>query len=187
MSSSSAGIPILPPVATFTPATESEMLDVLWKYGDERFARRIVRSILETRDEKPLLTTLQLANLISAAVPRKFHTKRHPATKSFQAIRIFINEELADLEKCLEVAVERLNPGGRLVVISFHSLEDRIVKRYFKKRSSPPVLPRGLPVMDSTLAMPFKLIGKAIKPDAGEVTENVRSRSSVMRILERTA
>ena len=168
-------------------ATESEMLDVLWEYGDERFARRIVRSILETRDEKPLVTTLQLANLISAAVPRKFHSKRHPATKSFQAIRIFINEELADLEKCLEVAVDRLNPGGRLVVISFHSLEDRMVKRYFKKRSSPPVLPRGLPVMDSDVAMPFKTIGKAIKPDAGEVTENVRSRSSVMRILERCA
>ena len=125
-------------------ATEAEMLDVLWKYGDERFARRIVRSILETRDEKPLETTLQLANLISAAVPRKFHGKKHPATKSFQAIRIFINEELADLEKCLEIAVEHLNPSGRLVVISFHSLEDRIVKRYFKKRSSPPVLPRGL-------------------------------------------
>ena len=168
-------------------ATESEMLEVFWKYGDERFARRIVRSILETRDEKPLETTLQLANLISAAVPRKFHGKKHPATKSFQAIRIFINEELADLEKCLEVAVERLNPGGRLVVISFHSLEDRMVKRYFKKCSSPPVLPRGLPVMDSTLDMPFKLVGKAIKPGVDEVEENVRSRSSVMRILEREA
>ena len=166
-------------------ATEAEMLDVLWKYGDERFARRIVRSILETREAKPLETTLQLANLISAAVPRKFHSKRHPATKSFQAIRIFINQELADLERCLDVAVERLNPGGRLVVISFHSLEDRIVKRFFKKQSTPPTLPRGLPIMDTHLEMPFKVIGKAMKPDADEVMENVRSRSSVMRILER--
>ena len=166
-------------------ASESEMLDVLWKYGDERFARRIVKSIIEQREVTALETTLQLANLISAAVPRKFHGKKHPATKSFQAIRIFINKELADLEQCLEVATKRLNPGGRLVVISFHSLEDRMVKRFFKKQSSPPVLPRGLPVQDEALVMPFKTIGKAIKPDVSEVAENVRSRSSVMRILER--
>ena len=173
--------------AWIASATESEMLDVLWKYGDERFARRIVKSIVSARNEKPLETTLQLANLISAAVPRKFHGKKHPATKSFQAIRIFINKELADLEQCLDIAVKKLNPGGRLVVISFHSLEDRMVKRFFKKQSSPPSIPRGLPVQDSKLAMPFKLVGKAIKPGDDEVAENVRSRSSVMRILERCA
>ena len=166
-------------------ASESEIMDVLWKYGDERFARRIVKSIVTTREAKPLETTLQLANLISAAVPRKFHGKKHPATKSFQAIRIFINQELADLERCLEVAVKRLNVGGRLVVISFHSLEDRMVKRFFKKQSTPPSVPRGLPIQNAELAMPFKLIGKAIKPNQDEVAENVRSRSSVMRILER--
>jgi len=166
-------------------ASESEMLEVLWKYGDERFARRIVRSILEQRDDKPLETTLQLANLISAAVPRKFHGKKHPATKSFQAVRIFINQELSDLEQCLEDAVKRVRPDGRLVVISFHSLEDRIVKRFFKKQSSPPSVPRGLPIQNSVLAMPFKLVGKAIKPSVDEVAQNVRSRSSVMRILER--
>jgi len=171
--------------AWIASASESEMLDVLWKYGDERFARRIVKSILGKRDDNPLTTTLQLANLISAAVPRKFHGKKHPATKSFQAIRIFINKELADLEQCLDLAVEKLNPGGRLVVISFHSLEDRIVKRFFKKQSSPPVLPRGLPIQDAAMTMPFKVIGKAVKPDIHEVAENVRSRSSVMRILER--
>ena len=168
-------------------ATESEMLEVLWAYGDERFARRIVKRILETRDETPLETTLQLANLISAAVPRKFHGKKHPATKSFQAIRIYINQELADLERCLDLAVARLNVGGRLVVISFHSLEDRMVKRFFKKQSTAPVLPKGLPIKDSDVAMPFKTVGKAIKPDANEVSDNVRSRSSVMRILERCA
>ena len=173
--------------AWIASASESEMMDVLWKYGDERFARRIVKSIVSERDEKPLQTTLQLANLISAAVPRKFHGKKHPATKSFQAIRIFINKELADLEQCLEVAVEKLNPGGRLVVISFHSLEDRMVKRFFKKQSSPAPIPRGLPIQDENLLMPFKVIGKAVKPDVDEVAENVRSRSSVMRILERCA
>jgi len=173
--------------AWIASASESEMMDVLWKYGDERFARRIVKSIVSERDEKPLQTTLQLANLISAAVPRKFHGKKHPATKSFQAIRIFINKELADLEQCLEVAIEKLNPGGRLVVISFHSLEDRMVKRFFKKHSSPAPIPRGLPIQDESLLMPFKVIGKAVKPDVDEVAENVRSRSSVMRILERCA
>jgi len=173
--------------AWIASASESEMMDVLWKYGDERFARRIVNSIVSVRDEKPLQTTLQLANLISAAVPRKFHGKKHPATKSFQAIRIFINQELADLEQCLEVAIEKLNPGGRLVVISFHSLEDRIVKRFFKKQSSPAPIPRGLPIQDANLVMPFKVIGKAVKPDRDEVAENIRSRSSVMRILERCA
>ena len=173
--------------AWIASASETEIMEVLWKYGDERFARRIVKSIISTRDDKPLETTLQLANLISAAVPRKFHGKKHPATKSFQAIRIFINKELADLEQCLELAVTRLNPGGRLVVISFHSLEDRIVKRFFKKQSSPPSVPRGLPIQESTLAMPFKLIGKAVKPSIDEVADNVRSRSSVMRILERSA
>jgi len=173
--------------AWIASASESEIMDVLWKYGDERFARRIVKSIVSERDEKPLQTTLQLANLISAAVPRKFHGKKHPATKSFQAIRIFINQELADLEQCLEVAIEKLNPGGRLVVISFHSLEDRMVKRFFRKQSTPAPIPRGLPIQDANLVMPFKVIGKAVKPDVDEVAENVRSRSSVMRILERCA
>lgn len=168
-------------------AQDTEIMDVLWKYGDERFARRIVQRIIEQREVAPLQTTLQLANLISEAIPRKFHGKKHPATKSFQAIRIHINQELADLERCLESAVERLAMGGRLVVISFHSLEDRMVKRYFKKLSTPKPIPRGLPVMESAVKLPFKTIGKALKPDSNEVAENVRSRSSVMRILERVA
>ena len=168
-----------------TDAQDTEIMEVLWKYGDERFARRITKRILEQRDTKPLETTLQLANLISEAVPRKFHGKRHPATKSFQAIRIFINRELADLESCLESGAERLAVGGRMVVISFHSLEDRMVKRYFKKLSTPAPVPRGLPILESNIELPFRTIGKAMKPDSKEVAENVRSRSSVMRILER--
>ena len=166
-------------------AKDTEIMEVLWKYGDERFARRITQRILERRETKPLETTLQLANLISEAVPRKFHGKRHPATKSFQAIRIFINKELADLESCLESGAERLAVEGRMVVISFHSLEDRMVKRYFKKLSTPAPVPRGLPILESNIELPFRTIGKAMKPDSREVAENVRSRSSVMRILER--
>lgn len=166
-------------------AQDTDIMEVLWKYGDERFARRITQRIIEQRDTKPLETTLQLANLISDAIPRKFHGKRHPATKSFQAIRIFINKELADLESCLESGAERLALDGRMVVISFHSLEDRMVKRYFKKLSTPAPVPRGLPVLETNIALPFRTIGKAMKPDSREVAENVRSRSSVMRILER--
>ena len=166
-------------------AKDTEIMEVLWKFGDERFARRIARRIVEQRDVKPLQTTMQLANLIGEAIPRKFHGKRHPATKSFQAIRIFINKELDDLEYCLEAGAERLAENGRMVVISFHSLEDRMVKRYFKKLSTPAPVPRGLPILESNIALPFRTIGKALKPDSKEVADNVRSRSSVMRILER--
>ncbi|PWQ98729.1 16S rRNA (cytosine(1402)-N(4))-methyltransferase RsmH [Leucothrix arctica] len=168
-------------------AKDTEIMDVLWKYGDERFARRIVRQIIETRETEPLVTTMQLAKLIAGAVPRKFHGKKNPATKSFQAIRIFINQELADLEKCLEDGAKALVMNGRMVVISFHSLEDRMVKRYFKAQSTPKPVPRGLPILESDIELPFRTIGKAIKPSTDEVSENIRSRSSVMRILERKA
>ena len=168
-------------------AKDTEIMDVLWKYGDERFARRIVRQIIETRETTPLETTMQLAKLIAGAVPRKFHGKKNPATKSFQAIRIFINQELADLEKCLEDGAKALVMNGRMVVISFHSLEDRMVKRYFKAQSTPKPVPRGLPILESDIELPFRTIGKAIKPSTDEVSENIRSRSSVMRILERKA
>ncbi|PID45466.1 MAG: 16S rRNA (cytosine(1402)-N(4))-methyltransferase [Proteobacteria bacterium] len=168
-------------------AADTEIMDVLWKYGDERFARRIAQRIVERRETKPLQTTLQLANLISDAIPRKFHGKKHPATKSFQAIRIHINQELVDLERCLESAAARLAVHGRLVVISFHSLEDRMVKRYFRELSTPKPVPKGLPVMEADITLPFKTVGKALKPDIKEVAENVRARSSVMRVLERVA
>ena len=168
-------------------AEPAEIAAVLWKYGEERFARRIVDKIIERRGTKPLTTTLELANLISEAVPRKFHGRKHPATKSFQAIRIFINQELGDLERCIAEAVDDLVINGRLVVISFHSLEDRMIKRFFKLKSTPPAIPRGMPILESRVAPPFRTIGKALKPDEDEVAGNVRSRSSVMRILERWA
>lgn len=165
-------------------ADESEIADVIFRYGEERFGRRIARSIVERRKETPIETTLQLAALVSDAVPKK-EKHKHPATRTFQAVRIFINRELEDLETGLQGAVDRLAPGGRLVVISFHSLEDRLVKRFMRDLARGPRLPKGIPVTAAQEASDFRLIGKASKAGAGEVSENVRARSAVMRVLER--
>lgn len=167
-------------------AGEKDIADVIWRYGEERFSRRIARSVVVKRQEEPLATTRQLAELVSAAVPRKEKNK-HPATRAFQAIRIFINRELDDLEVGLKAAVDRLAPGGRLVVISFHSLEDRIVKRFMRDLARGPQLPRGLPVTAEYSESPFSLVTKALKADVAEVEDNVRARSAVMRVLERRA
>lgn len=170
-------------------APEEEIANVIYQYGDERFSRRIARTIVEKRAETPLSTTLQLAELIASCIPMKIQRKepgKHPATRSFQAIRIFINRELEDLIDCLDNSKEFLATKGRIVVISFHSLEDRIVKRFIKAQSSAPQMPRGLPIMESEFAKPiFKSIGKAIKPSKEEVQFNVRSRSAIMRIGEK--
>lgn len=163
---------------------EDELINVLRRYGEERFAKRIARAIVETRKEKPINDTLQLAELISAAVPRK-EKHKHPATRSFQAIRIYVNRELEVLELALQAAVDVLAVGGRLAVISFHSLEDRITKRFMRDLSRGPQLPRDLPIMAVDIPVPFRLIGKAIKPSAREIEINPRARSSVLRILER--
>ena len=163
---------------------EHELIDVLRRYGEERFARRIAGAIVASREQKPITDTLQLAELISTAVPKK-EKHKHPATRSFQAIRIYINRELEVLEQALQSAVDVLAPGGRLVVISFHSLEDRIVKRFMRDLSRGPQLPRDLPIMDRDIKIPFRLVGKAIKPGAEEIEANPRARSSVLRILER--
>ncbi len=165
-------------------ATESEIADVLWRYGEERYSRRIARRIVAARRDKPLETTAELAELVRAAVPKK-EMKRHPATRSFQALRIFINRELEDLRLGLEKSVELLRPGGRLVVISFHSLEDRIVKRFMRELSRPERLPRRLPVAAVGRRMPLKLVGRAIKPGDAEVRVNPRARSAVMRVAEK--
>ena len=165
-------------------ADEKDIADVLWRYGEERFSRRIARSIVAHRQEAPLVTTRELAELVSAAVPKKDKHK-HPATRTFQAIRIFINRELEDLEAGLRVAVDCLAPGGRLVVISFHSLEDRIVKRFMRDLARGPQVHRSIPVTADQTVSPFQLIGKAMKAEAHEVSDNVRARSAVMRVLER--
>lgn len=167
-------------------ADEREIADVIWRYGEERFSRRIARLVVERRQEQPIETTRQLAELVAEAVPKK-EKHKHPATRAFQAIRIFINRELEDLEAGLAAAVDRLAPGGRLVVISFHSLEDRLVKRFMRDLARGPKLPKGIPVTAEQEESGFQLIGKASKANEQEITENVRARSAVMRVLERKA
>lgn len=170
-------------------AEEKEIADVLWRYGEEKKSRRIAKGIVQKREDEPFETTTQLASFIAELipVPRKSSgaKAKHPATRSFQALRIFINQELADLERCLESVPDILAKHGRLVVISFHSLEDRLVKQYLKQQSSPPKIPRGLPVMDADFVPVFKLHGKAVKPSEQEVETNPRARSAVMRVAER--
>lgn len=164
-------------------SSEEEIIRVLRVYGEERFARRIARAIVETRLQTPLTSTAQLANLVAKAMPR--HEKhKHPATRTFQAIRIEINRELTDLEQLLENALDILGQGARLVIISFHSLEDRIVKRFIKLHSQAPRLPKGVPVQFEQTAGRLKAIGKAVFASAEEVKANPRSRSAVMRIAE---
>ncbi|WP_305857083.1 16S rRNA (cytosine(1402)-N(4))-methyltransferase RsmH [Balneatrix alpica] len=163
---------------------EKELADVLFTYGEEKFARRMARAVVETRQEQPLERTSQLAKLIAAANP-KWEKGKHPATRAFQAIRIFINRELEDIETCLAAIPPALCQGGRMVVISFHSLEDRLVKRFIRKESKGEELPRDLPVQHSALNVTLRPLGKAWKASDGEVDDNVRSRSAVMRVAER--
>jgi 16S rRNA (cytosine1402-N4)-methyltransferase len=162
---------------------ENDLVMVLKRYGEERFARRIARAVVAARIETPITDTVQLANLISAAVPKK-EKHKHPATRSFQAIRIYINRELEVLERALEAAANSLAKGGRLVVISFHSLEDRIVKRFMRDLARGPQLPKDLPIMQSDIEEPYRLVGKAVKPGDEEIMHNPRARSSVLRIME---
>lgn len=165
-------------------ADEQEIAKVLWTLGEEKFSRRIARHLVQERQLEPIVTTSRLAKVIAAAVPVKDKFK-HPATRSFQAIRIFINRELEALESVLTTAAGLLKPGGRLVVISFHSLEDRIVKRFMRDQARGPQFPRGLPVRSVDTQAPFDLGGKAAKPSAAEVSKNVRSRSAVLRVLKK--
>lgn len=165
-------------------AEEHEITRVLKTYGEERFAKRIARAIVAARQEAAIETTGQLAAIIAQANPVK-EPGRNPATRSFQAIRIFINRELDDLSDCLEQVLRVLAPGGRLVVISFHSLEDRMVKRFMRDHARGDDFPPGLPVTKDQLSPRLKLIGKAIRPSASEVSQNPRARSAVLRIAER--
>ncbi len=166
-------------------ADEKDIMQVLFDYGEERFARRIARAIVAARQEQPINTTKQLAAIVAAANPS--HEKgKNPATRSFQAIRIFINQELDDLKTCLAQAADILAPGGRLVVISFHSLEDRIVKRFIREQCKGDDFPPDLPVMHVDLQPKMKSIGKAIKASKAELEQNPRARSAVMRVAEKT-
>ena len=164
-----------------------EIVRVLKDYGEERFARRIATAIIEQRAEAPIATTAELVDLIDKAMPVK-DPHKHPATRTFQAIRIHINKELDELKQVLADALQMLAPEGRLVVISFHSLEDRIVKRFMRDHSRPAVLPRDLPIGEDQIEKPMlRLIGKAVKPDSDQISKNPRARSAVMRVAERVA
>lgn len=167
-------------------ASADEIAFVLREYGEERFAWRIAQAIVQQREEQPLQTTRELATLIEKAVPFKDKHK-HPATRSFQGIRIHINGELDEIETALTAAVSGLKPEGRLAVISFHSLEDRMVKRFMRAQAKGREIPAGLPIRDADFdrGQTLKLIGKAIKPSAAETKLNPRARSSVLRIAAR--
>ena len=167
-------------------APEAEIADVLFRYGEERRSRRIARRICEYRRERPLERTLELAELV-AAVPGTGDPGRHPATRSFQALRIFINRELEALERVLEQCLAWLAPGGRLVVISFHSLEDRIVKRFIRDWSGRAPRGRGGVPLDEERPVLLRATGRARHARAEEVRANPRARSAVLRVAERVA
>jgi 16S rRNA (cytosine1402-N4)-methyltransferase len=165
-------------------ASEREIVQVLRDYGEERYAKRIAAAILQARAATPIRTTGQLAGIVRAAHPA-WEKDRDPATRSFQALRIFINQELDDLETCLPQCVEALAPGGRLAVISFHSLEDRIVKRFMRKEARGGEFPAGLPITQAHFHPTLRIVGKAIHASAVEVQANPRARSAVLRVAER--
>ena len=167
-------------------ADEKEIAKVIKEYGEERFARRMAAAIVRERAETPIERTVQLAKILADAHPA-WERGKHPATKAFQAIRIFLNRELADLEALLEQVIDSLAIGGRLVVISFHSLEDRRVKRFIRDQNRGIKLPKNLPIPDVDRGVRLIKVGKAIKPSEVEVENNVRARSAVMRIAERVA
>lgn len=168
-------------------ADEKEIADVIYTYGEERFSRRMAKAIVAKREESPITTTGQLSKIIAEANPA-WERGKNPATRAFQGIRIHINRELEDLEACLDQALDMLKVGGRLVVISFHSLEDRIVKRFIRHHvKGDEHLPRGIPVTNEMLKIRLKNVGKAVKAGADETSDNVRARSAVMRVAEKVA
>ena len=167
-------------------ASEQDLHEVIKNYGEERFSRQIARAIVAQREESPIDTTRKLAQLVAQNV-RTRERGQDPATRTFQAVRIFINRELEEVEAVLPQVMGRLKQGGRLAVIAFHSLEDRIVKQFVKKYSQHPPLPRWAAVKEADLPLPpLKAVGKAIKPGVEETASNPRARSAVLRVAERT-
>ncbi|WP_281648604.1 16S rRNA (cytosine(1402)-N(4))-methyltransferase RsmH [Parendozoicomonas sp. Alg238-R29] len=167
-------------------ASEDEITDVIKRFGEEKFGRRMAKGILEAREQAPITRTAQLAKIIADANP-VWPKKIHPATKAFQGIRIFINSELDDLERLMEDSLELLKPGGRLVIISFHSLEDRMVKRFIRRHEKGDDVPSWVPLTEEQLNRRLKSVGKARKAGPEEVDGNPRARSAVMRVAERLA
>ena len=166
-------------------AAENVIREVIENHGEERFAKQIAAAIVAARARGPIGTTRQLALLVAQAVPTR-EPRQDPATRTFQALRIHVNQELEELSLVLPQSVELLAAGGRLVVISFHSLEDRIVKRFMRGEARPDRLPLRLPVRARELAPPrLRIVGRARRPSPEEVTANPRARSAVMRVAER--
>lgn len=164
-------------------APKDEIADVLYKFGDERYSRRIARAIVRSRQQLAITQTLQLAKLVASAIPYK-KEKKHPATKTFQAIRIFINHELEELNSVLTQAVNILKKNGRLLVISFHSLEDGIVKRFIRAQAQGEEIPREIPIQHATFKPKLKIIGQPIRCTPNEIKDNPRARSALLRIAE---
>lgn len=172
--------------------TETDLAKVIRDYSEERFARQIARKIIEARARQPIVTTSALAEIVASVVRSREHqreNKQHPATRTFQAIRIHLNRELEELSLTLPQCPDLLNLGGRLVVISFHSLEDRMVKRFMRTAADADILPRGLPLREKEVRrfskQKLKLIGRAVRPEKQEIIVNTRARSAVMRVAER--
>ncbi len=162
---------------------EKELADVLWTYGEERYARRIANAIITVRQQTPITTTQQLAEIIAKAHPA-WQKGKHPATQSFQAIRIVVNQELDDLTQGLAQSLEVLRVGGRLLVISFHSLEDRLVKQFMQQQERGDEIPAGLPIKHANVRAHFKRLGR-VKPSEQEIANNPRARSAVLRMGEK--
>ena len=165
---------------------EKNLIHVLKTYGEEKFAKKIVKAIIDYRETNgPIKMTLQLAELIKNVVPKR-DLKKNPATKTFQALRILVNEEIVELEKVLPIVFGYLKPKARLVIISFHSLEDRIVKNYTKHQIKTDFIPKNIPIKASEIKLaPFKVVQKMITPSIEEVKENPRSRSARLRVIEK--
>lgn len=164
---------------------ERELRKVLFEFGEERFAARIAKAIVSARASEKIDSTVKLAGIVSAAVPARQRVRRHPATRTFQAIRIFVNRELEQLKQALASSVDVLAKGGRLCVISFHSLEDRRVKRFMRAASREAEQYRGMPNVPAEFLPPFKLVGKAVSATPAEIAANARARSARLRIAER--
>ena len=166
--------------------TEQQLYEVIRDYGEERFAKQVARTIIAARQDGPIDTTIKLSQIVAKAVKSR-EPGQDPATRTFQAIRIHLNQELEELSLVLSQMVNLLTTGGRLAVISFHSLEDRIVKHFMRDAANPDTLPSRLPLRADQLPVPkMRIIGKAQRPSAAEVKINPRSRSAIMRVAERS-
>ena len=166
--------------------SKEDLARIFYKYGEDKFSNNIAKKIVEYRENKPIETTLELVEVIKTAVPMKFRMDKHPARQIFQAIRIEVNKELDVIEPALEQALSMLKVGGRVAVITFHSLEDRLVKNYFKEQTAIPEIAKGMPNIPDEYLPDFKLVvNKAIEPSKEELENNPRARSAKLRVIER--